>query len=402
MITRHRSPLLAAAAAACLLLTACSGGGATEKKPAHPVFDAPVQQQPRQALLTTQNAGSASFTQTLTFTSRHGDTVLTSRGRLDFPGSRASASSVWKLADGLPGSTKDALLGTTLDNNSSPTTMRVAVDASTIRIRPGRADYWLRYDESDPWTTGSIDSLRGSEAAFGGTLLEIVSGARDVKQSATGGGDRRYRAQVTAYNALALFAPDIRGELHSSISPTSTENPVELEITADSRGRITRAAADLSPLLGKEGSTLHPMKRLRAVLTLNGFGASEPTAGAPAGTTLVARKAVLPIADVPRGACVDSNTGIRDTDESMVVRVACEQPHDARVLAHPGLGGGDYPGDESAERRADSACERAYDSAPSSWTREAADSGTYWLAWPSESEWGVGEDPKATCYVVSR
>ncbi|MEU0393069.1 hypothetical protein ABZ208_09880 [Streptomyces sp. NPDC006208] len=400
MIIRHRFPLLAAGAA--LVLTACSGGGAAAEKPAHPVFDAPVQGQPRKALLATQKARSASFTQTLTFTSRHGGTVLTSKGRLDFPGTRASGSLAWKLPAGLPGSTKEALLGTALADRTSASTLQVAIDPSTVRIRPGTADYWLRYDDSDPWETSSIDGLRGSEAAFGGTLLEIVSGAGEVKWSAAADGGRRYRAQVSAFNALDMFAQDIRGELNSSISPNSTENRVALDLTTDSRGRITRAEADLTPLLREEDSALYPMNELRAVLTMNGYGASAAPAPAPSGRTLAAKEAVRPIADVPRGTCVDGSTGIRNPKGTMVVQVSCQQPHDARVFAHPGLGGTDHPGEEAAERQAHAACERAHDTAPSSWTRESVESGAYWLIWPTSSEWGVGQAPKATCYVMSR
>ncbi|MEU1892845.1 hypothetical protein [Streptomyces pristinaespiralis] len=175
-----------------VFLTACSAGS-DEQEPAHPVFDAALQQQPRQALLATRAAGTASFRQTLTFTSEHGDSVQTSEGRLDFGGSRAAGSQAWKIADGLPDEAKDALLGTRLGEGRSPARSHLAIDPGTIRLRSGEAAYWLRYDESAPFASGdSIDALRGTEAAFGGTLLEIVSGAQEVRQSAADGEGRTY------------------------------------------------------------------------------------------------------------------------------------------------------------------------------------------------------------------
>ncbi|MGW1814549.1 hypothetical protein ACWCQM_13445 [Streptomyces sp. NPDC002125] len=129
-------------------------------------------------MLTTQAARTASFTQTLTFTSASGDTVRTSSGRLDFPGGRAVGSSDWVLAEDLPEEARDVLLGVRLGTGRAPARTQVAVEPDTIRLRAGEAGYWLRYEGSfDAFGTGAaVDALRGSEAAFGGTLLEVLSG----------------------------------------------------------------------------------------------------------------------------------------------------------------------------------------------------------------------------------
>lgn len=137
VIRRPLLPLCAAALSATLLLTACAGGSADDK-PAHPVFGAPVEQQPRQALLATQAARTASFTQTLTFSSPSGDTVQKASGRLDFAGGRAVGSIDWALAEDLPDEAKDALLGVRLGEGRSPARTRVAVEPDTIRLECGR------------------------------------------------------------------------------------------------------------------------------------------------------------------------------------------------------------------------------------------------------------------------
>ncbi|MGN9790860.1 hypothetical protein ACTMTU_07095 [Streptomyces sp. OZ13] len=396
MITRPRLPILAAAAAAAVLLTACS---AKEQAPAHPVFDAALQQQPRQALLATQAAATASFTQTLTFTSEHGDTTQTSEGRLDFPGGRAAGSLAWKVAEGLPAEAQDALLGTRLGEGRSPARSRVVIDPATIRIRSGEAAYWLRYDESDPFGSGgTIDALRGAEAAFGGTMLEIVSGAQDVKQSAGDGGGRLYRAKLTAFNALGMFSPDLRKELVRSI-PDVTEAPVTLTLAVDAQGRITRAEADLSALLDRKDSALGSITGLHATLVVSGLGASPPAMPPASERNLPAKETVRPIGELKPGACADLNTGTRVLD--MVVAIPCEQPHDARVFGHSAFSL-DHPGAEEAKRHASEKCGQAFGAAPDVWTRESVKKDHYWFTWPGEDGWGEGGVPVASCYVLSR
>ncbi|MFI1144983.1 hypothetical protein [Streptomyces sp. NPDC020780] len=413
MIRSHLHPLCAVAAAA-LLLTGCSGDPA-DKKPAHPVFDVPTEQQPRQALLATQATRTARFTQHLTFTSPAGDTVQTSTGRVDFPGGRAVGSIGWTLAEGLPEEAKDALLGTRLGADRSPAQVRVAVEPDTIRLRAGEAGYWLSYAGASAafGSDDAIDALRGAESAFGGTLLETVSGVQDVKEvrevkedakedakeSAAGDGGRTYRAKLTAFNALRMFSKDLRAELTSDIDPNGTATPVTLALSTDAEGRITRAEADFSALLDRKDSALAGTTGLRAVLTLGGFGASEPAMPAPSERTLDAKKVTTAVGEVEEGECADLTTGTRILD--MVVSVPCAGPHEARVFAHETFGAR-YPGDRKAKRMARTACDEAYGSAPAAWTAEGAKKDHYWYTWPGEDRWGVGAEPVVTCYVLTR
>ncbi|MFD9543180.1 hypothetical protein [Streptomyces sp. NPDC060022] len=401
MIRRHLLPLCSAALSATLLLTACAGGAADDK-PAHPVFGAPVEQQPRQALLATQAARTASFTQTLTFSSPSGDTVQTASGRIDFAGGRAVGSIDWTTAEDLPDEAKDALLGVRLGEGRSPARTRVAVEPDTIRLSAGEAGYWLRYEgSSEAFGAGAaIDALRGAESAFGGTLLEILSGAQDVKESpAAKKGGRTYLAKLTAFNALRLFPKDLGSELTANIDPNGTATPVSLSMSADAKGRVTRAEADFSALLDKKDSALDEVTGLRAVLRVSGFGKSAPVMPAASEQTLDAKGAVTAIGEVKKGGCADLTTGTRTPD--MVVSVPCAQPHDARVFAHSRFDAA-YPGDKKAKRMAGDACRKAYRSAPAAWTREGTEKDHFWYTWPGEARWGVGADPVVTCYVETR
>ncbi|CAM5658185.1 hypothetical protein AB0H45_32740 [Streptomyces atroolivaceus] len=400
MIRSHLLPLCAVAASASLLLTACAGGGADDK-PAHPVFDVPVEQQPRQALLTTQAARTASFTQTLTFTSTSGDTVQTTSGRLDFPGGRAAGSIDWAPAEDLPEEAKDTLMGVRLGAGRAPAHTEVAVEPDTIRLRAGEAGYWLRYEgSSDAFGTGAaVDALRGSESAFGGTLLEVLSGAQKVKHSPAEKGGRTYRAQLTVFNALRLFPKDLGSELTADIDPNGTATPVSLGMSVDARGRITGAEADLSGLLDKKDSTLDEMTGLRAVLKVGGFGASAPVMPTASERTLEAKESVVAVGEVKKGGCADLTTGTRTLD--MMVSVPCAQPHDVRVFAHARFDAA-YPGYKEAKRMAVEACRDGYRSAPAGWTGEGVEKGQFRYTWPDETRWGVGADPVVTCYVETQ
>ncbi|MFI2780854.1 septum formation family protein [Streptomyces sp. ALB3] len=392
--------MCAVAASAAMLLTACTGGS-SDDKPAHPVFGVPVEQQPRQALLTTQAARTASFTQTLTFTSASGDTVQTTSGRLDFPGGRAAGTIDWAQAEDLTEEARDTLLGVRLGASRAPARTEVAIEPDTIRLRAGGAGYWLRYEgSSDAFGTGAaIDALRGSEAAFGGTLLEVLSGAQKVKHAPAEKGGRTYRAELTVFNALRLFPKDLGSELTADIDPNGTATPVPLSISVDATGRVTRAEADLSGLLDKEDGALDEMTGLRAVLELGGFGAAAPVMPAASERTLDAKEAVRAVGEMEKGGCADLTTGTRTLD--MMVSVPCAQPHDARIFAHARFDAS-YPGRKEAKRMAVEACTDGYRSAPAAWTGEGTEKGHFWYTWPGEEDWGVGADPVVTCYVETR
>lgn len=405
MVIRRTFPR-AIAAAVLLLLTACSRGPADHepKLSPHPVFSKPLGTQPYAALQQTQNAGSASFTQKVTFTSKQGDAVQTTVGSLNFAGKRGAGKRDWTLPRTLPGRVKDALLGRATEEGLRDSSAVIAVDPQTVHYRSASAKYWLRYRANGDDVEGldSIAKLRGTEAALSGTLLETVTTAKATAQRSTPGGGRSYRTEFGLDAAWGLLFPaDLREELAPVWKVDPTRAPVVMTLTVDPKGRITRAEADLSALLRRDKeSALATVTSIHAELALAAHGAAKPAMPTSSDMVLDAGKAVMADEDTKPGDCIDVNTGARTN--GLVVRVTCSGLHDARVFAQTSLGDGSYPGRAAAEHRALDACEEAFDRAPSRWTDEAAPRDHYWSSWPLEAEWKASAEPVATCYVASR
>ncbi|MFK4225347.1 hypothetical protein [Streptomyces sp. NPDC019890] len=403
MIRRH-FPLVAAIAAPLLLLTACSGGSSDKKPKAspHPVFSQPLTAQPYLAVGQTKGAGSAAFTQTMTYASKKGDAVLTTRGRLDFKGHRGDGTRAWTMPKGFPAAAQDTMLGTTLGERRGHPTARLAVDTTHTRYRSGRSAYWLRYAHgvAEPYRAGdSITSLRGVEAPIGGTLLDSLSMVQGVKASNASGGGRSYTGSLSPDEAgRLLFPDDIRDELRYGLDAPSS---VGFTLTVDGKGRISHATADLSRLLKAKDSALADVTAIRSELTLTGYGASNPVLPASSEQTLDAGKTVKYIHQTKPGQCIDFNTGI--ASERLVAVVPCTNPHDARIYASARLGsGGAYPGEEAAHRQASDKCDRAYRSAPDAWIRESVEPGHFWSTWPVEGNWDDADLRVVTCFVLAR
>jgi hypothetical protein len=404
----RRPSLLAAAVVAVaplLLLTACSGGARDEKPKSvpspHPVFSKPLDTQPYEALQQTHRAGSASFTQTVTYASKQGDAVLTIKGRLDFAGSRGDGTRAWKVPTAFPAAAKDAILGETAGGRRGASSARIAVETQDIHLRPGSAAYWLRYgaDTGPLYGLDHVTRLRGTAAPISGTLLEVLSGARATGQDKTPDGGRSYRTEVPLNLTWSLVPTHLWDEVDTD-PQTDAATPTPLTLTVDAEGRITHAEADLSALRKGKGGALSHVTAIRAELSVTGHSTSKPTMPTVSETILDAGEAVRLSEKTKAGECIDFNTGIPHHDA--VVRVSCSTSHDGRVFAQVPLGAAEeYPGDEAAERRAMGACERAKEVAPAAWTQEA-EPGSYWSMWPGPTGWGVGSKPVATCYVVSR
>ncbi|MFE9135902.1 hypothetical protein [Streptomyces sp. NPDC007355] len=385
----------AALAGAVLLLSACDSGPGAARPAPHPVFSEPLARQVNLALRHTQQAGGAGLRQTVTFTSGKGSAVQTLTGRLDFAGSRGSATSRWQLTPGFPRAARETLLGTPQGPGTGDAVGRYTVDTRTIHYRAGSAGYWLRYtgDIKPLWGIDSISHLRGTEGAIGGTLLEVLSGVRPAAQRALDGGGRSYRADFPLTEALELFPYDLRGEfVPAPLYDHMPSAPVPLTVEVDREGRITRARADLTVLLDRrtEGA-LAGVTALHADLVLDGFGAPETGAIAlPDGRVLDAASAVTPTSEARAGECMDFNTGMRYS--RLVARVPCAGPHDGKVLAQHPLTGA-YPGVEDARDRAGRACAGA---------RDGSRPGDLWYTWSSEHDWTARGEGRATCYAVSR
>lgn len=377
--------------------------GTDDKPTAHPVFAEPVGRQPFLALRQTQKAGSATFTQTMTFVSKKGNAVQTSTGRLDFAGSRGEGSRSWTVPDQFAEEAKDVILGTTPGFMRAEPSGRIAVDTQTIHYRAESAGYWIRYGagNADPLNgINSITHLRGSEAALGGTLLEAIGSAEAASQQESASGGRTYRASFALNTAWDLFPSDLTEELASVWNQNVKQPAVPLTLTVDAKGRVTRAEADLSGLLKGEESALAEVTAIRAQLTLTGHGTSKPVMPTASDRVLDAGTAVTRTDEVKAGDCVDFSTGLRHS--KMALRVSCGPPHDGRVFARSSLGDGEYPGATETMAWAKDVCRRSYGRAPAKWTNEAVGSVKYWFDWSTESEWQERGKTEATCYVVSR
>ncbi|MFD7232244.1 hypothetical protein [Streptomyces sp. NPDC059881] len=397
------SRTVSALAVASLLLTACSGsvGEVTAPPAKHPVFSLPLGEQPYQTARETQQSGSAAFHQVLTFTSKQGDAVLTTAGRLDFSGGRADGTHTWKIPNGFPATTKDFLLGATLGEGSAAASARIALTPEPVLHRSGKGDYWLRYDLDEPIDeVDSINWLHGIESPFGGTLLEVISALHSIKGQPVAGGGRRFTAHIVPSGATGTLLPsDLRRRMRVVVPAESVGTPVPLTLTTDAKGLITQAEADLSALLKEGDSGLPGVTALRARLVLTGHGRTKPALPPVSDTVLDAGKAVLPSHAAAAGDCVDFTTGTRRA--ALVVKVSCTGPHDARIYAQVTLKGA-YTGEKGAKRRATDACGSAYHSARPAWTSDSVDPDEYMSVWPTEEHGDSPRQQVVTCFVLSR
>ncbi|MEU7030284.1 hypothetical protein AB0A60_26820 [Streptomyces sp. NPDC046275] len=392
-LARTGAPLLAAS----LLLTACStdeDSPAPKAAPAqHPVFDQKLDRQLLLAVRQTRKAGSAGFVQKLTFTSGRGDAVQTMRGRMDFAGSRGQADVAWTMPKGLPHSTRVALVGDTPGSRTGAASGTYLIDGQGIHYRAASSAYWIRYTAADTSAhegSDRLEHLRGTEAPVGGTLLEGISGAEASSRNddATG---RTYRAGMPFGVLGAMFPEDLRKHLDVVNGGTSaSQKAVPLTVGVDRQGRITRARADLTRLLRKDGA-LSGFTGLTMDLTLTGLGATPPVAS-PTGTVRTAARDVLPLRDVKDGGCVDFDTGQRLAQ--IVVGVPCSGPYDARVFTQVPLRAGTSA--EDTQERSDIACAYAHDVARPAWLPRVAQIWGWWTPDPKG-----GAKGRVTCYVTS-
>ncbi|WP_030748516.1 septum formation family protein [Streptomyces griseus] len=399
----RRATRLSTALGALLLLAACTGGEdeAAAPPPKHPVFDGELRSQVSLALRRTQQAGNASFTHTLTFESKRGRAVQTISGRVDFAGGTGEATIRWRVPESYPSDVKDLLLGRAPGLGPADSASHAFVDSRQITYRASSSRYWLRYGKGDydpALGDGALIRLWGTESPVGGTLMEGLSGTRAVSVSG-GNAGRTYRAEMPPVVSSMLpysLAGELNDEAGAAFNPVKPPKPLPTTVTVDGRGMITHARADLSHLLGKEGSVLDDVTALRMELTLSGIGTSRPV-GRAEGTILPASDTVRSIWKVKPGRCVDFSTGQHNA--TLVAEIPCSRSHDGRLLAQVPYGDGPYPGATATKNQARDACRGAYRRASGEWTGEAAEKGTYWYMWPDREDWRDGG--RVVCYVVT-
>ncbi|MFD9632500.1 hypothetical protein [Streptomyces violascens] len=409
---RTRTALAGAAVASGALLLAACGPSAPAAKPAapsasstHPVFSKPLDARPYAALGQSKAAKNATFTQTVTFSAKGADAVLKTTGKLDFEGGRADGSLGWTVGEGFPEGAAKALGNVDPHRRRTDQAARLVIDRQRIDYRSATAGYWLRYEAADAFefdptenTANTIKTRRGGEAAFGGTLLEVVSNVKEVKEEVLPDGGRRYRTGLEARAAYELLHSTVIEEGLSGMNPRTR---VPLTVTADASGRITSAETDLSPLISKDqDSALAGVLGLSVKLTLNGYGTSVPAATPAADKVIPAGGSVVLLTAAKAGDCADFGTGM--PARGYVVKADCGRPHDARVFAREELPGGDFPGSPRVKEKVGEACRSAYDEIPGAWRAESVEPGRMWYQSPSEGVWNFAAKRVGMCYVLSR
>lgn len=407
MLLRHarRGTAGACLLIAALLLMGCdsAGHGAEPEAspPAHPVFSEPLDAQPAAALKATRAAGSADFTQVLTFTSKQGDAVLTTKGQFHHARGWAHVTRTWTLDEGFSDGAGELLLGTAWSRGAAGRGERIEVEpGSVVHYRATGSPYWLRYTGeflSKAEAGGDVDHvLRDSAGPVGRLLVESIPphGPTTMKPASDGG--RVYRIEGPLYRAQQdLFSDEIGAEIGSR----ATEENFPLAVSVDAEGRITRIQTDFAALGPGGSGGLGAVTGVRSVLTFSRYGGDRPAPRPATDTVLAASSHVQLLTATKPGDCIDERTGLDSS--AYVVRVACGEVHDGRVYARVALTDGPYPGAKEAERQATGACRASRSRAPSSWT-EADEPGTYWSSWPGVRGWADASPPKVTCYVRSR
>ncbi|MFF9341931.1 MULTISPECIES: hypothetical protein [unclassified Streptomyces] len=377
----------AALAAISLPLTACSAGGRSDGPPApaatatHPVFGQKTDRQVFLAVRETQKAGTARFTQKLTFEGKKGSVARTMTGGLDFAGDRGRVEVAWVLPAGTPRKVRTALLGSTpaLEDGDASGTYLISRDRT--RYRAASSPYWLDYapeDTADAFTGNDpLEFLRGSEAPVGGTLLEALTAGKASAHREGAAGGRTYRAELSDSALPLLFPADLHAHLVLPGPSAALRPPVPLTVDVDAQGRVTRARITVKDAFREDGD-LSGFTTLTVDLALTGHGASAPSM-ATDGKVLKAADTVRDIAEVEKGGCADFATGQRSSRQ--VVTVPCAGPHDARILGQHRIAPG--ADDDATQARGQAVC------GPGVW------------AWWVRPEKGTGPEVRTTCYEVS-
>ncbi|GHG16747.1 hypothetical protein ACFFSH_18200 [Streptomyces filamentosus] len=377
-------------AAVLLSLTACSAGGQDSARPGpsatadHPVFGQKTGRQVFLALRETQKAGTARFTQKLTFAGKKGDLVRTMTGSLDFAADRGSVAVTWDLPAKTSAKVRTAVLGFTPSREDGETSGTYLVDRDRTRYRAASSPYWIDYAPEDTEGVAKsfvgedpLEFLRGSEAPVGGTLLEAVGAGTATSYREGKAGGRVYRAGLPDTTLELLFPPDLGPHLVTAGASAAQRPPVPLAVEVDGQGRLTRAGITVKDAFREDGD-LTAFTTLTMDLTLTGYGSPVPSP-APGDRVLKAADVVRDIAEVREGGCVDFTTGQRNSRQ--VVTVSCGASHDARITGQHRVAPGADP--EETTARSQAVCGRGI-----------------W-AWWTPPEEGTGTEVLTTCYEVS-
>ncbi|MFD7235540.1 hypothetical protein ACFWAT_09540 [Streptomyces syringium] len=348
-------------------------GGDKPPKPAHPVFDAERSLQLLKSRDVMRQSGLARFTSTLVVGSAGGDAVETSRGEQDFGRGTAYAERTMSIPDDFPERIADRL--------GPPGTETFAVVARQVLVRDGAA--WLHYRPVGVGpvadATRSLQRFAGETAPYGDTLAEAIPSARPQGRPVVReDGGRDYRAVVPGGIAAAAL-PSGLGRMKDDWNSEAGKGDnawFPLDVRLDSRGRVTWATMDLTPLLAHMRE-VEGVKSVRATYELSGYGGRTTRPLPDPSEAQDATKALTLIGELAPGDCALTAPGLPSL--SMVRAVSCERRHDLRVFGQAlvDIRGSEAVDGQAAMKWAGQGCREEFRSAPEEWRREAVPAGRY-------------------------
>ncbi|MFF8841372.1 hypothetical protein ACF08N_01360 [Streptomyces sp. NPDC015127] len=381
---------------------ACGTGGTPEAGEA--VYGRPLAEQFRAATEVTQQAGTARFVSTLTYSTPDAEAVHRTTGSQDYAGRTSDVTLTLRVPTdfpegaakflGEPGKSIQQILATTADD------VYFRRDASS----------WLRYTPGafnklgDP-TSELAAHAAGEAAPYSGTLADLVPRTIPREQpKREADGSRVY--QVTALQEMAaeLLPPALRVAGNDWGSA-----PVEMTVRLNAEVRLTAVRADLGPVL----ESLHKHKilvgvtRLHASYSLSDFGAplqhETPSRGVED-----AEKVLAPLGTLKGGQCAAFDTGL--AARTVVRPVDCAHRPDIRVYAQVSVDRA-FPGQKAltdGREYAREQCDEAYTDAPKHWVRDTRRPGRYAFAGSSSVSVHHGAEGTKTlltgdytCYVIT-
>ncbi|GHA32911.1 hypothetical protein GCM10010329_65380 [Streptomyces spiroverticillatus] len=339
---KHPYAHKAAAAALGLTLltgtaTACAPTGEGAGAAPHPVYSARPADQLVAARKATQAAGSARFTSTLTWQHPRTSRNLTDRttGDQSFTHGVAHANRTVTVPDDFPETIAD-LYG----DRPGRKRYGYAVQGSDVFYRT-LTGTWLRYPSGAPQefaqATWGFNDRAGSLTPYGGTLADVAFASFPTAPPKTlPVGTRRYTLNADGGVAESLLPKGLA--LRDSPEPAVAKSaPVQVPLTVDldQDGRLTRATADLTPLLADretdEDDGAEDNLSLRAELNFTHYGTRTGPPVPPGDRTEDATRTLTLLTGLKPGACATTDTGL---DGLSLVRPAdcAAGRHDLRVL----------------------------------------------------------------------
>lgn len=347
------------------LVGAVSCASGSTAAPGEAVYGRPTAEQFQAATEATQQAGTARFVSTLTFTTATAKVVHRTVGSQDYAARTSRAAVSLRLPRDFPESAAK-LLG-----EPGKAVERTLVTAGDDVYFRRDASSWLRYtpaafNELGDSTNDLAVHAAGDAAPYGGTLADLVPRTiprEEPKREADG--SRVYRV-----TALPEMAAELLPENLPNGPGEEGSDPVELSVRLDAEGRLNEVTADLGPLLKSlhKDKILLGVTHLNASYSLSAFG--EPVQHDKPGKGVEdAEKALAPLGTLKGGQCAAFDTGLPTREVARPVD--CQEKHDIKVFAQVSVDR-TFPGQKwsaDGDRYARQQCRQAFDKAPEHWMR---------------------------------